>query len=123
VSSEVKTLPNDGTRSSIPSPICTVLLVCEEPGLRGDLQFLLVNAGYSCLAAATPEEALAIADTAVPPVDLLVADADLPDHGAQRCVDGFRATRPRSRAIVLSGRAAPSLFLRAVRDVLVSKLP
>ncbi len=72
-----------------------VLLVEDDPDIRETLMFLLHDEGYQTREASTPEEALALLDTAT--FDLIMTD--LLTHDGEQ---------PLASAVLLRDRAAPT---------------
>lgn len=90
----------------------TVLVIEDEANLRNSLGFILGNAGYAVVAAATGEEGVALARSARP--DLVLLDIGLPG------IDGFEVARrlAHERAqgthiVVLTGSDDEDLMVQA----------
>ena len=69
--------------AAAPKPSATVLVVDDDPGLRGVLARALAEAGYRVLTAADGEEALALAGTLAGKLGLVITDVRMP------VMDGF----------------------------------
>lgn len=73
----------------------TLLLVEDEPALLRIARRMLEGEGYQVLAAASPDEALEIAQTHPSPIDVLVTDVIMPSMNGRdltACVQRFRPT-------------------------------
>jgi len=91
-----------------PSPI--VLVVEDDPDVRGLLERLVTGAGYRVLSAGTGAEALAVIGSDRAVVDLILTDIGLGDmHGAE-LARRVQELRPGVRVVYSSGhvRAAAS---------------
>lgn len=90
----------------------TVLLVDDEKTIRNLLYTLLESEGYEVLAACSGREALSIFRQALPPVDLLVTDLEMPEMtGLELARECTRLCRGLS-VLYISG-AQPDQHLRA----------
>jgi DNA-binding NarL/FixJ family response regulator len=76
-----------------------ILVVDDEPVVRGLVAELLTGAGHEVLAAVSGEEGLTLLDG----VDLLVCDVGLPGVSGEAVVESARAQRPRLPALLISG--------------------
>jgi PAS domain S-box-containing protein len=83
----------------------TILLVEDEAAVRHVTRQLLQRRGYSVLAAATPDEALAIAATAETQIHLLLSDVVIPDITGPKLARLLRALRPGLPVVFVSGYA------------------
>jgi two-component system, cell cycle sensor histidine kinase and response regulator CckA len=81
----------------------TVLVVEDEPQVRRLARRALERRGYTVLEAADGAEALAVSDGRHARIDLVLADAVLPELGGRAVVDALRARRPGIAALFMSG--------------------
>ena len=81
-----------------------VLVVDDEPVVRGLVAELLHGAGHEVVIAASGEEALALLDG----VDLLVCDVGLPGVSGEAVVEAARTRRPGLPAVLMTGDPAES---------------
>jgi PAS domain S-box-containing protein len=81
----------------------TVLVVEDESAVRQMLVESLRSRGYDVLAAASAEEALALARDAGRRIDLLVSDVVMPDVRGPRLRELLLALRPQLRTLYISG--------------------
>jgi len=88
----------------------TVLLVEDEPALRGLAARVLKGVGYRLIVAADGNAALAAARAHAGDIDLLVSDVVMPGMSGIDVATTLLAERPQMRVLLLSGypqRAAP----------------
>ena len=71
----------------------TILLVEDDPAVRGLAERILATAGYQVLVGVDGEQALAVA-RAHPGIDLLVTDVIMPGMNGQQLADRLTALRP-----------------------------
>ena len=81
-----------------------ILVVDDEPVVRGLVAELLHGAGHEVVIAASGEEALALLDG----VDLLVCDVGLPGVSGEAVVEAARTRRPGLPAVLMTGDPAES---------------
>jgi len=86
-----------------PSGHETVLVVEDQPELRDLIQILLVEAGYHVLAAADPDEALALGSAPGVTVDLLLTDVVMPEMSGPDLAAELRRRRPEVEVLFMSG--------------------
>lgn len=80
-----------------------VLLVEDEDAVRSLLRESLEAYGYTVLEARSGTEALGIARTAQPRLDLLVTDMIMPQMNGHDLADRLRAERPNLRVLYITG--------------------
>jgi DNA-binding NtrC family response regulator len=81
----------------------TVLLVDDEDSVRRIAGRVLEADGYTVLTAANPAEALAIADRAMQPIQVLLTDVVMPGMSGPRLASRLKAARPELRVVYMSG--------------------
>jgi PAS domain S-box-containing protein len=81
----------------------TVLVVEDEPALRGYLRRVLTVHGYRVLDAPAGAPALDIARNHSGPIQLLLTDAVLPGMNGHEVAAAFQALRPRVPVLLISG--------------------
>jgi two-component system cell cycle sensor histidine kinase/response regulator CckA len=84
----------------------TVLVVEDEPALRGILARTLLDAGYTVLAAANGAEALALVRDKREHIDMLVTDVIMPSMGGRALVEALRELDPDLPVLFISGYPA-----------------
>ena len=94
----------------------TILIVEDEPGVRTLLQKALQRHGYRVLLAATPREALDIAEQHQHPIDLLMIDVVLPEMDGCSLAQQIAVSQPATRVIYMSGYADKSIVRHAAQD-------
>src|SRR5262249_28211501 len=90
------------------APHCseTVLLVEDEPAVRGLARDILHQQGYTVLEAADGDDALRIGREHGGPIHLLVTDVVMPQMGGRELADRLGAGRAGGRAVCASGDTA-----------------
>ena len=81
----------------------TVLIVEDEPAVRGIAKRVLTRAGYVVLEAASGADALALSASHASPIHLVVSDAVMPGMGGAEVIQSLQAQRPGLRALLMSG--------------------
>lgn len=100
------------------------ILVCEDDDAVRELTVqVLREAGYNVLAAASGEEARAISESYVEPIDLLLADVILPDTNGRHLSEALTDARPGLRTLYVSGYTADVIAHHGVLDDGVEFLP
>ena len=95
---------------SPPTPaVGRILLVEDDPGVRGLMAELLEARGYTVRAAGSPAEALAWAESSSEPLNLLVTDVVMPGMGGRDLAHRLAVLRPGLRVLFVSGFAADTL--------------
>lgn len=84
----------------------TILLVEDEPAVRGLFAQSLRQAGYDVLEARNGAEAIDRFDQAERPVDLLITDIRMPFIGGAQLAQKLLRRRPDLRLLFISGYAA-----------------
>lgn len=105
VEEEAEGMPLHGGESGyLPRGRETVLLVEDEPGVRGLTGRVLSRQGYRVLEASNGEEALRVArEHAGEPIDLLVTDVVMPLMGGKTLAERLKAMHPGIRVLYMSG--------------------
>jgi PAS domain S-box-containing protein len=81
----------------------TVLLVEDEPTVRGLARRVLESQGYIVLAASNGRDACALADRHDGPIDLLVTDVVMPGMSGREIVSYVQPRRPAMKVLYMSG--------------------
>ena len=81
----------------------TVLLVEDEPALRGMIREALEDAGYRVLEAGTPRQALAIAESHHGNIHLMLTDVVMPGMSGRELAERLKPLRPGVAVIYMSG--------------------
>ena len=90
-----------------------ILVVEDDPIVRGFIVRTLKRASYRCLVAGSAEEALQVSSQVEEPIDLLILDIMLPDSWGTRLVQDIQAQHPYARVILASGHTADDPVLAA----------
>ena len=86
----------------------TVLLVEDEDGARKMIEIILTRAGYTVLAAASPQAGIETADAAER-LDILITDVLLPGMNGHRMAEIVRARHAKIKTLFISGYAEPGI--------------
>jgi two-component system, cell cycle sensor histidine kinase and response regulator CckA len=81
----------------------TILLVEDEPAVRGLARQILRMHGYAVLEAADGVEALRLAEAHPGPIHLLIADVIMPAMGGGPLAEKLVACRPGTKVLFTSG--------------------
>ena len=92
----------------------TLLLVEDEASVRAIVREMLLASGFTVLEAATGPEALAVAQRASKPIDLVITDVVLPGMSGGELATELRATRPSLRVLFTSGHSDEAIGRRGV---------
>ena len=84
----------------------TVLLVEDEPAVRGIARIILERLGYRVLAASTPGEAIRLVETQVGEIHLLITDVVMPEMNGRDLNVRLLALRPKLKSLFMSGYTA-----------------
>jgi two-component system, cell cycle sensor histidine kinase and response regulator CckA len=87
-----------------------ILLVEDEEMVRQYVHRMLRRKGYSVMVAATPKEALVIAEGQSAPIDLLLTDVVLPGMNGPALASELRRTQPACRVLYMSGYTANAML-------------
>jgi CheY-like chemotaxis protein len=96
-----------GSTAAEPPPVPrgteTVLLVDDEPGVRGLAGTILRSCGYTVLEATDVDEALRLGREHPGPIDLLVTDVRMPRLNGPELASALRPLRPGLSVMFMSG--------------------
>jgi two-component system, cell cycle sensor histidine kinase and response regulator CckA len=101
----------------------TVLLVEDEPGVRSLALLVLQSNGYTVLAAASPQEALALAAQHLGTIHLLLTDVIMPGLNGRELAIRLVASRPDIKTLFVSGYTADAIGQHGILDAGVAFLP
>ena len=105
--SESKALP-EGTE--------TVLLVEDNETILDLGKMMLERLGYTVLAAATPKDAIRLAEDSSGNIDMLITDVVMPEMNGRELVDRILAIQPGLKCLFMSGYTADVIAHRGVLD-------
>ena len=94
----------------------TVLLVDDEQDVRELMRDILEAHGYRVVEAGDPEAALALSAQSAEPIDLILADVQMPGMSGPVLVERIAAIRPGVKALYVSGYSAEMLSRQGVLE-------
>ena len=83
----------------------TILLVEDQPDVRGLMRDDLSERGYRVIAAGNPAEALGLVSAMTDPIDLLITDVVMPGMSGLQLADELRAKRPDLKVLFMTGHS------------------
>ena len=92
----------------------TVLLVEDEQGVRSLAKLALEHAGYTVLAAASPEEAIRLATDHIGRIDLILTDVIMPLMNGRELAEWLLARHKGARVLFMSGYTDDTLIPHGV---------
>jgi PAS domain S-box-containing protein len=92
----------------------TVLLVEDEPGVRSLARLALEEAGFTVLAAATPEDAIRLASNHDGRLDLILTDVIMPLMNGRELAEWLVARYPDAKVLFMSGYPDDALMPQGV---------
>ncbi|HET7342434.1 MAG TPA: PAS domain S-box protein [Methylomirabilota bacterium] len=119
------TLPrvDDVPAAETPAPVTgagrssgTIMLVEDEDEVRDLAREILVDQGFAVLEAASPGEALRVADRHQGVIDLLVTDVVMPQMSGRELAAQLLQRRPRTRVLYISGYSEDAIAQHGVLD-------
>ena len=93
------------TRAKSPRGTETILVVDDQPLVRGFVVETLMGAGYRVLDAAESDAAIVLATRNPAPIQLLVTDVVMPGLTGPQLADRLRQSRPEVKVLYMSGHA------------------
>ncbi len=117
VEQELDTFQRPDETDSLPRGSETVLLVEDEPLVRGLALRLLTQQGYGVLEASNGEEALRVAqEHAGEPIHLLLTDVVMPRMSGKELADHLKSLRPGIKVLYVSGYTDNAIVHHGVLD-------
>jgi PAS domain S-box-containing protein len=101
----------------------TVLLVEDEPEVRGLARDILHQQGYTVLEAADGDDALRIGREHGGPIHLLVTDVVMPQMGGRELADHLKAGRRETKVLYVSGYTDDAILHKGVSETGTAFLP
>ena len=102
--------------SAAPHGSETVLLVEDEPEVRGLARDILQQQGYTVLESADGDEALRVGREHAGPIHLLVTDVVMPLMGGRELADRLRAGRGETKVLYVSGYTDDAILHQGVSE-------
>jgi PAS domain S-box-containing protein len=116
-------LPQADSRLHNSRPTETLLLIEDETVVRGLSRRALQSAGYVVLEAASPREALRVAERHQGTIHLIVTDVVMPELSGPALVHRLTARHPEAKVLFMSGYTADVLAPHHFSDRSVAFLP
>ncbi len=101
----------------------TVLLVEDEPEVRGLARDILHQQGYTVLEAADGDQALRVGREHRGPIHLLVTDVVMPQMGGRELADRLQAGRGELKVLYVSGYTDDAILRQGVSETGTAFLP
>jgi PAS domain S-box-containing protein len=112
-----------GIPAAAPHGSETVLLVEDEPAVRGLARDILHQQGYTVLEAADGDEALRVGRDHGGPIHLLVTDVVMPQMGGRELADRLQAGRREVKVLYVSGYTDDAILHQGVSETGTAFLP
>ena len=104
VTDMVEPAPRRGPQAEIPRGTETILVVEDEPAVRGLAVLVLRELGYRVIEATNGEEALQLTEVSnQQPIHLLVTDVVMPRMGGPHLAEGLASHHPETKVLFISG--------------------
>jgi PAS domain S-box-containing protein len=116
-------LRDPGITAAAPHGSETVLLVEDEPAVRGLARDILHQQGYTVLEAADGDEALRVGREHGGPIHLLVTDVVMPQMGGRELSDRLKAGRREIKVLYVSGYTDDAILHQGVSETGTAFLP
>jgi DNA-binding response OmpR family regulator len=100
-----------------------VLVIEDEPSVRGLVRRILQRSGYTVLEAAGGSQALLIGEQYPGPIDLVIADIVMPKMSGCEVAKRLVLLRPHLKVLFLSGYTDDTVVRHGVRERSVPFLP
>ncbi len=94
----------------------TILLVEDEPAILEMTTMMLTRLGYTVVAAATPGEAIRLADAYQGRIDLLLTDVVMPEMNGRELAGNLLSHYPDLKRLFMSGYTANVIAHHGVLD-------
>jgi len=109
------------TKAAVPEDIPlsrgeSILIVEDDPTLLEMSTMLLQQLGYTVIPAATPNDAIRIAQQTHPEIHLLITDVIMPEMNGRDLADRLLAIRPKMKLLFMSGYTANVIAHQGVLD-------
>ena len=88
----------------------------DEPAILGVSKSMLERLGYHVLGAATPGEAIRLAETFSGPIHLLMTDVVMPEINGRDLAKKLRSLQPLMRRLFMSGYTSDVIALHGILD-------
>jgi two-component system cell cycle sensor histidine kinase/response regulator CckA len=104
-----------GGSTSIPKGSEVILLVEDEDTVRKLVRMILEDCGYLVLCARDGREGLALCETHIGPIDLVVSDVVMPELGGRELAEGAVQRRPGIKVLFVSGHTEDVVLKEGIK--------
>lgn len=94
----------------------TILLVEDETAIRTIMQLVLAKLGYTVIPAASPAEALRLAEAHRDGIDLMITDVVMPGMNGRALAEQLAPDFPKMKVLYMSGYTADVVAQRGILD-------
>lgn len=94
----------------------TVLIVEDEISVLNLSKKMLQRLGYTVLTAASPSEAISLAEDQASPIDLLITDVIMPEMSGRDLAERLNTVHPKMTVLFMSGYTANVIAHRGILD-------
>jgi DNA-binding NtrC family response regulator len=108
---------------SLPCGSETILVVEDDPAVRGVTVRMLEQLGYATLSAPGGAEALEMIRDHSGTIDLLLTDVIMPGMNGGQLANELAAVRPKMKVLYLSGHTVSAAFRRGIVNLSAAFLP
>jgi len=100
----------------------TILLVEDDPAVRGLTRRILARYGYTVLETGDGAAAIRMADEHAGPIDLVLTDMVMPTMNGREVAARLRERRPDARVLLMSGYTDDEILRRGLHDTSIAFL-
>jgi len=109
-------LPEDNASETLRRGNETVLVVEDDPGVKGLTEVVLTKLGYKILTAENADQALSVLDSSDETIHLILTDMVMPGLGIKEFSDRLAQTRPELKIAYMTGYTDETDFLRTLSE-------
>jgi CheY-like chemotaxis protein len=116
VEARAESMPGAAAGAEPPGGSETILLVEDDPAVRGLTYEVLAESGYRVLQAASGPEAIALVESDATRIDLLLTDVVMPRMNGRDLARRLQEMRPGLATLYMSGYAPGAIVHQGVLD-------
>ncbi len=110
----ISTLPKEEPEEELAIGSGTILVAEDDDSIRGLIQSVLTEKGYTVLSARDPREAIRIQQQHSGPIDLLLTDMVMPDMSGRELAECLAPARPQMKVLYVSGYTEDAMVHQGV---------